>query len=766
MTGVTGFPTTPGSYDSSSSSNDAFISKLNNNLTSLIASTVLGGSELDEAFGIVIDSLGNIYVAGQTSSADFPTTSGSYDTVYDGGIPFYRGDGFISKLSNDLITLYSSTFVGGSDSEYVFDIAIDGQNNIHVVGSTRSYDFPTTSGAYDKFYNGGFSDAFVSKLNSNLSSLSASTLLGGTDIDEAKTLILDTQNNIYVAGKTYSANFPTTLGAYNTTQNGSGDGFVSKLSNDLTLLMISTFLGGSNDDEISNITLDNQGNVYITGETRSDNFPTTEGVFEVYYIGTGNYAGDAFASKISSNLSTLLANTILGGSGNDVANTIAIDDQNNVYIAGYTENKGFPTSSTSYDHTSNGYFDAFVTKLSSDLTNLMVGTFLGGSGSEIIDAITLDAQGNVYVAGRTVSNDFPSTTGAYDTSLDDTLDTFISKLNGNLTNLLASTFLGGSNFDAVKDVVVDNQGNVYVAGYTTSTDFPTIPGAFATSYNGGVDSFVSKLDENLSTLVASTFLGGSGYDKPTAITLDSQGSVYTIGSTYSNDFPTASGAFDSSYNGISDIFISKLNSNLTSLEAGTFLGVESWDFAYALFVDADDNLYIAGDTWSAGFPLTTGAYDTSPNGSNDAFILKFDNNLSNPITSSLLGGSEGEYIIAMHVDSQGNVFVTGNTSSTNFPITPGVPDASHNGGDDVFVSVLNDDLSSLSFSTFLGGSDTDRAFGLTVDTQSNIYVAGWTDSADFPTNNGAYDPSYNGAHDVFVSKLTPGYLVFLPQIVR
>ncbi|MEK7359496.1 MAG: SBBP repeat-containing protein, partial [Planctomycetota bacterium] len=422
------FPTTPGAYDTSRKGNtDVIVSKFNGDLTSLLASTFLGGPHNhDRGCSIAIDAGGNVYVAGTTYSTDFPTTRGSYDTAGNG-----RWDVFVSKFDNGLTKLLASTFLGKSSDEYGYSIAIDAGGNVYVTGETLSFDFPTTPGAYRTAYNGGYYDAFVSKFNSGLTSLLASTFLGGGSGDYGRAIAVDGVGNVFVAGNTWSKDFPATPGVYNTAHNGGNDdAFVSKLNNGLTSLLASTYLGGYSNDCGKAIAVDGGGNVYVTGDTVSPNFPTTAGAYATSY---NRGSKDVFISKFDNGLTSLSASTLLGGHANDYGKAIAIDAGGYVYVAGSTSSKDFPTTPGAYDTSPNGDSDIFVSKFNSGLANLIMSTLQGGSRSDFGNSMTVGPGGYVYVVGETLSLDFPTTPGAYDTSYHRCEDIFVSRFNVELS---------------------------------------------------------------------------------------------------------------------------------------------------------------------------------------------------------------------------------------------------------------------------------------------------------------------------------------------
>lgn len=462
--------------------------------------------------------------------------------------------------------LLASTYLGGSYEDRGSAIAVDADGNVFVAGETVSSEFPSTPGAYCISRKGN-TDIFVSKFNGGLTNLLASTFLGGAlNHERASSIVIDAGGNIYVAGSTYSTDFPTTRGSYDAAGNGRWDVFVSKFNNGLTSLLASTFLGGKADDCGYAIAIDAGGNVFVTGETISSDFPATPGAYDTSYNG-GYY--DVFVSKFNSDLTRLLASTFLGGSSGDYGRAIAVDGAGNVFVTGNTWPKDFPVTPGSYNTSYNGgNDDAFVSKLNNGLTNLLASTFLGGYSNDFGKTIAVDTSGNVYVAGETVSPNFPTTDGAYATAHKrESKDVFVSKFNNQLTRLSASTLLGGDSHDYGKAIAIDAGGNVYVAGSTNSTNFPTKPDAYDTTSNGESDVFVSKFNSGLTNLLMSTFLGGSRSDYGNAIAVSAVGNVYVTGETLSSDFPATPGAYDASYHRCEDAFVSRFSVDLSADKA-------------------------------------------------------------------------------------------------------------------------------------------------------------------------------------------------------
>ena len=460
-----------------------------------------------------------------------------------------------------------------------------------------------------------------------------STFLGGGGVDIGYSIAVDASGSAYVSGWTVDdiMDFPATPGAYDTMHNGVQDAFVAKLDANGSALLYSTFLGGSAVDIAYSIAVDASGSAYVSGWTVDDtaDFPTTPAAFDT----THNGVIDAFTAKLDASGSGLLYSTFLGAGGEDFAYAIAVDASGSAYVTGETVDVStdFPVTPGAYDTLHNGAWDLFVTKLDAGGSNLLYSTFLGGGGDDEGWAIAVDASGSAYMTGRTpdAATDFPTTPGAYDRIHNGGVwDAFVAKLDANGSALLYSSFLGASGDDQGRGIAVDASGAAYVTGNAEDapTDFPTTPGAFDTTHNGGADAFAVKLDAGGRSLLYSTFLGGGGYDKGFGIAADASGSAYVTGGTEDNatDFPTTPGTYDATQNGFTDVFVAKLGANGSSLLYSTFLGGSLSDEGWGITVDASRAAYVTGFTYDdvTDFPTTLGAYDTTHNGGTDALVAK------------------------------------------------------------------------------------------------------------------------------------------------
>lgn len=498
----------------------------------------------------------------------------------------------------------------------------------------------------------------------------------------------------------------------------------------------------------------------------------------------------------------LLSSTFIGGTNDDIGYSIATDLQGNVFITGATLSSDYPTTPGAYDRTcgtdgacNGGFYDVVVSKFNNNLTSLLASTFIGGSNHDEGFSIAIGPPGllqYVYVTGRTESADYPTTPGAYDTGYNGGRDVFVSKLDINLATLLASTYIGGSidgsmapgsGDEGGHDIALDYDNTyqyvIYVTGWTDSLDYPTTPGAYDPTYNGGIsDVIVSKFNNNLTTLLASTYIGGTDDDGGYSITLApaSGDGIYVTGWTNSGNYPTTPGAYDQTYNGGWDVLVSNLDINLSILMASTYIGGGNDDGGNSIAITNGPNLYVTGETNSPDYPTTPGAYDrtcgTDGNcngGFYDVLVSRLDLALSNTpgnYIGTFIGGSNDDMGAGLLRDSWrrlivracgDDIYLTGRTMSSDYPATPvsaaspGTYDQTYNGGWDVLVSSLNNNLTTLLASTFIGGSNNDRGYSIATDL-NNLFITGQTNSSSYPTPPGAYDTTYNGGEDVFVSK--------------
>ncbi|MEI8033754.1 MAG: SBBP repeat-containing protein [Chlorobiaceae bacterium] len=472
-------------------------------------------------------------------------------------------------------------------------------------------------------------------------------LLAGTFVgsggEELYSIAVDTNGDVFVVGTTDASDFPVTVGAYQPTFGGGHDNFyISKFDSDFTQLLASTYLGGSGSSYYNTqIKLDSNHNVYLAASysaTETD-YPTTAGAYQrTCTIGSYQYCG--VISKLNNNLTSLLASTYVGNN-DSYGNGMAIDSNGKIYLVGTTRDAAFPTTAGAYnrDYTAETSFsETFVSRFDADLTTLEASTFVGAGNAF---SLKIDSNDNVFILGADASHLYPTTDGAYDTS--NPLDSkfFISKLSNDLTQLIASTFLGGSNMYSYvanpNSMQLDASGNVYITESTEAADFPTTAGAYQPTKNpgGGVnadDLFVSKMSNDLTSLLASTYLGGSAYDESEgALAIDADGNVFTTSYSESQDFPTTPGAYMSTFpsDTWSYVTVSKLSSDLHSLLASTYLMASSDNIVcpYALAVDSADDVYVGGTASTGDFPTTPGAYQNSLVGNQNGAIVKLDNNL-------------------------------------------------------------------------------------------------------------------------------------------
>ncbi|HJU41395.1 MAG TPA: SBBP repeat-containing protein [Vicinamibacterales bacterium] len=461
------------------------------------------------------------------------------------------------------------------------------------------------------------------------------------------------------------------------------------------VLFYSTFVGGSLYDSGIDISADSAGNAYVVGETASVDFPVTPGSRQPALAGSW----DAFVLKLNPTGSGVFYSTYLGGSRLDRGQGVAIDTAGNAYLTGNTESPDFPMMAPQ-DSTLGGPIDAWVAKLDATGSMLLYSTYLGGNDADFGGQdIAVDSSGAAYVTGETRSSDFPTTPGAFQTSLRGFQDAFVTKFQPLGNSHMYSTFLGGTDDHGGSEdgfgITVDAAGNAYVAGRTSSSDFPVTPGAYDTGYNGGIeDAFATKFNALGSGLLYSTFLGGSDNDQAYDIPIDAAGNAYPGGFTSSTDFPTTAGAFQSANAGNFDVFATKLDPLGSLLLYSTYIGGTAEDTAWGVSVDSLGHAHLTGFTRSTDFPQSANAFQPAyGGGASDAFVTKVNLTGSGLIYSSYLGGTNDDWGLAVDLDAlpDPNAYVTGQTGSSDFPITPGSFQTTYGGGShDGFVTKITD----------------------------------------------------------------------------
>jgi hypothetical protein len=523
------------------------------------------------------------------------------------------------------------------------------------------------------------------------------------------------------------------------------------------VLSYSTYLGGTGGDWASGIAVDKGGNAYITGWTSSTDFPVSSGALQTTIAQQPgiDYRYTVFVTKLNSSGTAIEYSTYLGGSvGNNIGLGIAVDSYGDAYVTGYTSSYAFPTTAGAFQTLNHPSGNAFVSKLNATGTALVYSTLIGGNGlwsGDQGNAITVDSLGDAYITGSTGSTNFPVSNGAFQsTNHSRVSNAFVTEINPTGTGLVYSTFLGGS-------------GSAYIGNF--GTNFP---------------SLLPLIDLALQSSGGLPFsFGDSGY----GIAVDNSGSAYVAGLAPSLDFPVTAGAFQSkNQNTTGSPFVTKVNPTGTGLVYSTFVGGSGTGFAWpelanAVAVDGSGNAYVAGVTGSTSFPVTAGAFQTSPGAANnyegyDGVVFKLNPAGTALIYSTYLGGAvdgsqEGTTANGVAVDSAGDAYIGGSTSSAAFPVTPGAIETTNEGqliqgGYNGFVTEIDPTGSVLLYSTFLGGTSSspfagDSVNGLARDGNGGIYVTGYANSQDFPVTASAYQAKNKGAQvTAFVTKLNFG----------
>ena len=423
----------------------------------------------------------------------------------------------------------------------------------------------------------------------------------------------------------------------------------------------------------------------------------------------------------------LIYSTYLGGSGLDYAYATAVDSIGNTYVTGGAGSTNFPTTGP-LQSSLRGAEDVFVTKINPNGSAKLYSTYLGGAGPDEGHGIAVDVQGNAYITGSAGSIDFP-TKNATQEKAGGSGDAFLTKLNATGSALVYSTYLGGNAIDSGTAVALDAAGNAYVVGTTFSADFPT-KNPFQAAKGAQQDAFVAKINAGGTAWVYATYLGGNNVDEGNAIAVDAAGSAYVTGYTASTNFPLASPLRSSNVASV-DAFVTKMNPAGSALVYSTYLGGSATDYGTAIAVDSSGSAYVTGIVTSDDFPVVNAIDSTlGSHAVDDAFVTKFNPSGSALVYSTYLGGGSGDDPYALALDQADNVYITGRTNSSDFPLTN--PIQTTRFAFDMFVTEINAAGSAKLFSTFIGGNGSESGRGIAVDRLGNIHVVGEGTSTDFP----------------------------------
>lgn len=432
----------------------------------------------------------------------------------------------------------------------------------------------------------------------------------------------DITGNIYTTGSSTNLNFPTTPGSYNQLYGGGlTDIFLMKFDASGTLLA-STFIGGNDYDFGFGIDVDMNGNPILGGDSWSGNFPTTPGTYQPVHSPVAATNGDITITRFTPSLNTILNSTFVGGNADEQPHELVAGSNGNIYLGGQAK-AGMPTTAGCYQTNCGGDYDYFATILDANLINLLASTYIGNTARDRGNGIAIDNSFNVYLTGY-VEGAFPTTPGAFDVTINGgTSDVTVVKFNPTLTNLVYSTYLGSSGADLAQSSIEVVNNEAIVVGTAGSVNFPTTPGAYSTTFSGGSDVFITKLNANGAGLVFSTLLGSPNNDQGWNIYLDPNGNIGVTGNC-ANNFPITTCAYDNTFNGgTADAFISIFNNNCSSLLYSSYFGGSLDESGRALKINGNQHL-LFGNTSSADIDMIGTPFDNSYNGTRDIFVAVFD----------------------------------------------------------------------------------------------------------------------------------------------
>jgi hypothetical protein len=726
-------------------------------------SSFLGGTYDDRAWSITVDDEDCIYSCGWTKSKNFPVKNALNSTATGGSSRYFA---YITKLHSNGSLLYSTYFGGTYGMTCATDIAVGGSGDIYITGYVRSSSLPVKN-AYNDTYSGA-DDAFIAKLNSTGNGIEFCSYLGGANNEIAWALSIDSNENVYLTGVTYSPDFPTE-NAYDDEYWNYAEAFVSSFTS-TGAIRFSTFLGGHSSDTGTDIGTDAEGLIYVVGRTSSTSFPTSNA-----YDDSQDGLEDIFVTRFESDGQTLNYSTFIGKSQNDIAKGIHVFPNGSCIITGYSSSPDYPTLNA-YNATHGGACDIILTMLNPAGDSLVFSTYIGGSSNDYGEDIAVGPSGCISVTGYSESDDYPLV-NEYSSTRKGGYDAVLTKFTKAGDDVEFSTYIGSTGDEEAKSVAVDSEANIAITGWTDSSAYPTIR-EFQSAYGGNEEAFVTKfaLDNQAPEIILTSPEDSSTVRPGNIIDLDITDNWFIENVEYNWD-GIENFTLSSPYNitalsppsdsdRILNVYVEDAAGNSVH-ESYTFMYSTLWtpfstymvgsgkEIGYDIKVDDEGYIYIVGETDSSDFNVTIDSYNETNNGGQDIFFCKLSPS-GQLLYSSYFGGSNDDMALALDLDNLGNIVFTGRTKSTDFPTTQDAINHTHNGGTyDAFVVRFTITDGALLYSSYLGGSSGDTGFDICLDSSGYAYVTGDTSSDDLPTNSTAAQPSYGGGmSDAFVFKIS------------
>jgi len=508
----------------------------------------------------------------------------------------YSGIHGLSLDGNGALNIITDAGVLIDERPYTYQLS--GQDEIEIESSYSLHEFVVSISV------GSYDHSFPLVIDPMV----YSTFIGRDDLNYGYDIVVDENDRAYIVGSTNSDIFPIEGSCYDPVYNGgTSDIIVVCIDPDGKSLFYSTYVGGRSYDSGYDITIDEDRNVYVTGYTGSNNFPTTDGCYQEEIGGMS----DTFVFSLNESGSELRYSTYLGGDGSEVGEGIVLDEAHNTYITGHTTGEDFPTTPDCYDDSYNGGdWDGFISSFTSDGSGLRYSTLFGGNQTDYPYELDLDENNNAFVTGYTMSPNFPVTPGCFNDTYVNQSEIFVLCMDEDGSDLVYSTYVPGDGGEMGYHLLVEDNGKALVCGYTSSPDFPTTPGCYDDSFNGTVDAVIFSLEPDGSDLEYSTYFGGESSDYARGVARDKDGNIYVHCWTYSEDFPTTDGCFQSAVAGELDGGVVRFNQDCSELHYSTYIGGSGREYpGYGIALGSENNVYTTGYSLSKNFPITPGCYD-------------------------------------------------------------------------------------------------------------------------------------------------------------